>query len=248
MTKVEIAEWDAFYKYGTFAKIERLKPMICESRFYYASPNQLNDPTDCRNIVQDHSEGEIEEFLLKANRQFYGDSRGDEYIRQGIKQFGPETLLEEMTKSFNKIMDTRYGVYSLAKRPNNMALWAKYADNHKGYCLEFSDISKFSNIYKVRYTKKLPLRLGLELDPTQADFLYTKSPEWSNEEEARILTKTPGYQVLPKGSLKSIIVGEHSNIENQQTISDWINECHANIVIKRAKFNGAKQKLEFLTI
>jgi len=248
MPTVEIAEWGAFYKYGTFAEIERLKPMICENRFYFASPSQLNDPTDCKNIVQSYTEDEIEEFLIKANRQFYGDSRSDAYIRQGLKQFGPEILLNEMTKIFNKIMDTKFGVYSLAKRQDNMALWAKYADNHKGYCLEFSDLSEFSNIYKVHYDKKIPLRLELEIDPAQADFLYTKSPEWSNEEEARILTKQPGYQLLPKSSLKSIIVGENSDTENQQTIRNWINECHTNITIKKAKFNDVKQKLEFLTI
>jgi hypothetical protein len=149
--KAEIANWGAFYKYGTFSNIERLKPMICESRFYFPSPSQLNDPTDCRNIMQGHSEKEVEEFLINANRQLYGDSRGDNHIRQGIKQFGPVTLLEEMTKLFNSIIESRYGVFSLTKRPDNLALWAKYADNHKGYCLEFTNLSKFSHIYKIQY-------------------------------------------------------------------------------------------------
>ena len=248
MVQVRIAEWDAFYKYGTFAKIERLKPMICESRFYFASPSQLNDPSDCKNMVQDHSEEEIQEFLIKANRQFYGDSRGDAYIIEGIKNFGAVTLLEEMTKQLNKIMDTRYGVFSLAKRPDNMALWAKYADNHKGYCLEFSDLSQFSYVYEVRYSEKLPLNLSFEIDPSQADFLYTKSLEWSNEEEARILSKTPGHQVLPKNALKSIILGEHCEDESQEIIINWIKECNATIVLKKAKFNTVRQKLEFLTI
>ncbi len=106
MTQIKIANWGAFYKYGTFEKLEWLKPMICESRFYFPTPSQLNDPSDCRNIVQNHSEEEIEDFLIKANRQFYGNSRNDDYIKKGIKQFGAEILLEEMTKSFNKIMDT----------------------------------------------------------------------------------------------------------------------------------------------
>ena len=203
MTRVTIAKWGSFYKYGTFAKPERLKSVICESRFYFASPSQLNDPSDCKNMVRDHSEAEIEEFLIKANRQWYGDGRNDAYIKKGIKQFGAVTLLEEMTKQFNKLMDTRYGVFSLAKRPNNMALWAKYADDHKGYCLEFSDLSQFANVYEVRYAHKVPLALKLARDPGQADFLFTKSFEWSNEEEARILAMPPGYQSLPKDALKA---------------------------------------------
>jgi hypothetical protein len=248
MTRVKIANWDAFYKYGTFSRIERIRPMLCERKFYFAPPSQLNDPSDCRNLVKDHSAEEIEEFLIETNRQFYGDARGDEYIRRGIQQFGAIALLDEMSKQFNKIMDSRYGVFSLAKRSNNMALWAKYADDHKGYCLEFSDLSEFSFVYEVIYADKRPLSLNLAVDPSEVDFLYTKTPEWSSEEEARILSKPPGLQVLPKSALKAIILGEHCDPKNEKIVLGWIEECHADIDVKKAKFNGARQKLEFLTI
>jgi hypothetical protein len=222
--------------------------MLCERKFYFAPPSELNDPSDCRNLIKDHSSEEIEKFLIETNRQFYGDSRGDDYIRQGIKQFGVTVLLAEMAKQFNKIMDSRYGVFSLAKRPDNMALWAKYADDHKGYCLEFSDLSKFSSVYEVIYSDKMPISLNLESDASQANFLYTKSPEWSNEEEARILTKPPGIQILTKDSLKAIILGERCDPKSQNTVLRWVEECHADIEVRKALFNGARQKLEFITI
>jgi len=129
-----------------------------------------------------------------------------------------------------------------------MALWAKYADDHRGYCLEFSDLSEFSFVYEVIYSDKVPLSLSLEADPSQVDFLYTKSPEWSNEEEARILTKPPGIQALPKSALKAIILGERCDPKNENTVLVWVDECHADIDVKKGKFNGARQKLEFLTI
>lgn len=248
MTQVKIADWGTFYKYGTFSRIERVKPMLCERKFYFAPPSQLNDPSDCRNRLQDHSAEEIEEFLIETNRQFYGDTRGDEYIRQGIQQFGATRLLDELPKQFNKIMDSRYGVFSLAKRPDNMALWAKYADDHKGYCLEFSDLSEFSYVYEVIYADKIPLGLHLAGDPSEADFLYTKAPEWSNEEEARILSKPPGFQVLPRSSLKAIILGEHCDPKNETIILAWVEECYANIDVKKAKFNSSRQRLEFIAI
>jgi hypothetical protein len=222
--------------------------MLCERQFYFAPPSQLNDPSDCRNRLKDHSADEIEQFLIETNRQFYGDARGDEYIRRGIKQFGAAALLDEMSKQFNKIMDTRYGVFSLARRPDNMALWAKYADDHKGYCLEFSDLSEFSHVYEVIYAEKMPLSLHLTVDPSEAGFLYTKSPEWSNEEEARILSKPSGLQVLPRNSLKAIILGENCDPKNEETVLGWVEECHADIAVRKAKFNSARQKLEFLTI
>lgn len=248
MTQVKIAKWKAFYKYGTFSLIERIRPMLCERKFYFSPPSQLNDPSDCRNLVKSHSAEEIEEFLIKANRQFYGDARGDDYIRRGIQNFGVTELLDEMSKQFNKTMDSRYGVFSLAKRPDNMALWAKYADNHKGYCLEFSDLSEYSFVYEVIYSDKTQLNLSLDVDPSQADFLYTKSPEWSNEEEARILSKPPGIQVLPRKSLTAIILGEHCDPANEQIVLRLVDECHADIDVKKAIFNAARQKLEFQII
>lgn len=248
MTKVRIAEWNAFYKYGTFSKIERIRPMLCERKFYFSSPSQLNDPSDCRNVVKDHSAEEIEQFLIEANRQFYGDTRGDDYIKRGIKEFGITILLDEITTQFNKIMDTRYGVFSLAKRPDNMGLWAKYADDHKGYCLEFSDLSDFSYVYEVIYSDKSPVGLSLENDPSQADFLFTKSREWSNEEEARILSKPSGIQVLPRESLRGIILGEHCDEISEKKVIAWVQECDVDIEVKKAKFNSGRQKLEFQTI
>ena len=145
-------------------------------------------------------------------------------------------------------MDSRYGIFSLTKRPDNLALWAKYADDHKGYCLEFSDLSGFSYVYEVTYSDKAPLSLSLETDPSQAAFLWTKSAEWSNEEEARILSNPPGIQVLPGRALRGIILGERCSQMNEQTVTDWVRECKATIDVKKARFNSGKQKLEFLTI
>lgn len=246
MSKVRIAGWNAFYKYGTFSKMERIKPMLCERKFYFSSPSQLNDPSDCRNVIKDHTAEEIEQFLIETNR--HGDTRGDAFIKQGIKQFGVATLLDEMSKRFNKIMDTRYGVFSLARRPDNMGLWAKYADDHRGYCLEFSDLADFSYVYEVIYSDKTPIALNLETDPSQADFLFTKSWEWSNEEEARILSSHPGIQLLPRQSLRGIILGEFCDEVSEKNVVEWVRECDADIEIKKAKFNSGKQKLEFLAI
>jgi hypothetical protein len=88
----------------------------------------------------------------------------------------------------------------------------------------------------------------LKIDSLQSNFLWTKSDEWSNEQEARMFDKPSGYHVFPKGSLKNIFVGEFCKFENIQTIKNWVSECQANVVIKKAKFISVKQKLEFHTV
>jgi hypothetical protein len=248
MKSIRAATWDTFYKYGSLAKKERLRAMICNSHFYFAYPTQLNDPSDCRNQIHNYSAEEIEEFLIEANRAYYRNARGDSYIRDGIKTFGAEILLAEMATQFNKIMDSRYGVFSLSKRPNNMAMWAKYGDDHKGYCLEFVGLSKYANVYEVTYAPKVPLSLTLKIEPGQADFLFTKSNDWSNEEEARILSLPSGIQQFPPEILSGIILGENCSAVDVASVKGWIKECRPSIRLRKAKFNVANQELEFLTI
>jgi hypothetical protein len=248
MKSIRAATWNSFYKYGSLAKKERLRAMICNSQFYFPCPSQLNDPSDCRNQINNYSPEEIEEFLIEANRVYYGDARGDSYIHDGIKKFGAAVLLAEMAAQFNKVMDSRYGVFSLSKRPNNMAMWAKYGDDHKGYCLEFVGLSKYANVFEVAYAPKVPLSLTLNIEPGQADFLFTKSNDWSNEEEARILSLPSGIQEFQPEALSGIILGEHCSAENVAAVKGWISEYRPSIQLRKAKFNVANQELEFLTI
>jgi len=38
----------------------------------------------------------------------------------------------------------QFRVYSMTKRWNNLSLWAKYAADHTGYCLEFLNEGLYS--------------------------------------------------------------------------------------------------------
>jgi hypothetical protein len=248
MKTIRAAAWEAFYKYGSLAKMERLLAMICKNHFYFPYPSQLNDPADCRNHIHNYCAEDIQGFLIEANRLYYGDARGDEYIRKGIEQFGATVLVAEMAAQFNKIMDSRYGVFSLSKRPNNMSMWAKYGDDHKGYCLEFVGLSKFADVFEVAYSSKVPLALTLNIDPGQADFLFTKSEDWVNEEEARMLGLPSGIQEFPPEALSGIILGERCSNEDVATIKGWVDTYKPSIRLRKARFNVAKQELEFLTI
>lgn len=104
------------------------------------------------------------------------------------------------------------GVICFASEKNNLLMWAHYAMNHTGLCIEFDTNASFFNgqyknsceglfgkgtqkdsyanlgeIKKVRYSNKRPLFF----DPTElsndTDFWFIKSEDWSYEKEYRIL-------------------------------------------------------------
>jgi len=59
-------------------------------------------------------------------------------IRFNIKIHGVESLWPKLAESLNAHLED-YDVYSMSKRYDNLNLWAKYAADHTGYCLEFAN-------------------------------------------------------------------------------------------------------------
>ena len=62
-------------------------------------------------------------------------------------------------------------------------MWAKYAGDHTGYCLEFLNTGDlFAHAVDVIYGDTLPMDVN-NPKHRRAYFFYCKRPEWSNEEE-----------------------------------------------------------------
>ena len=54
---------------------------------------------------------------------------------EGIQLSGEEWTRQELTRLLHEY-SPKTRIFSMSKRWNNMSMWAKYADNHQGYCLE----------------------------------------------------------------------------------------------------------------
>ena len=150
----------------------------------------------------------------------------------------------ELTKSYDEISQSA-GLLSLTSKNNNLLMWAHYANNHEGICLEFSTtepserakictLADNSMTFKVDYIDYYPRALDMKLfDSTHVDrirnLFLLKSKEWEYEEEWRVINKE-GDKLLPHpGKLKGIILGAR--------ISDIKIDCVIN-AIKNYSFNS----------
>ena len=111
-----------------------------------------------------------------------------------------------------------------SERGDSLLLWAYYANNYKGVCLEFdikSDtvLSKFCS--KVNYTR------AFCQNANSFDNYYLKSDEWAHEQEWRIVCSTTN-EYLPTTSLRAIILGDRTPA------------IHRARFIKLGKANGLK--------
>ena len=78
-------------------------------------------------------------------------------------------------------------VYCLCKRKGNMSMWAKYAGNHTGYCLEFANIGPFfGSALEVNYGAQVPLDIAVR-ENMDGRWFFRKAQEWSGEDEVRVL-------------------------------------------------------------
>ena len=194
-----------------FRKIDKntLKSLV-NSELYFARPERLNDPFDCRvNIVSS-----LKNAISRADRL----SR-DELER--LLEIIDSMNLDQLKNDLENI-----GVCSFSLEFNNTLMWSHYADNHHGICLTYefpkSFFDKMANeilgIVDVDYglnpLSDWFLQKELEHDSLK-DFvgdlikkaLTVKAKLWEYEKEVRILRKQEGVHVINKKYLKQICFG-----------------------------------------
>jgi hypothetical protein len=108
-----------------------------------------------------------------------------------------------------------YGVTCFSTSCDNILMWAYYADDQKGICIEF-DPSKddlvFDNVRPISYKENLPaLHVHTEM-PNIDEILTTKSVVWQHEHEYRIIKKGMAECLITMNpqAIKSIILGCNS--------------------------------------
>ncbi len=104
-----------------FRKIDKyLLKMHVQSEIYFARPDRLNDPFDCRVDIPSALENAI--------------SRANGALRTRLEQFRrTEPLLKDLQARLVTV-----GVCSFSLELKNSLMWAHYADNHCGICLTYS--------------------------------------------------------------------------------------------------------------
>jgi hypothetical protein len=160
-----------FYKYSNAEHLDRLESIILRHELYFPTPRQLNDPVDGKPKLAQCSLDQIMNWLLESfinnnpslPSQDY--ERAAQEIAYNTPRFGTDVLLREMAKTLNLELEN-IRIYSLAKHSDNMSLWAKYAGEHTGYCLEFANDGLFASAYEVIYDATVTVDVT---DPAQVN-------------------------------------------------------------------------------
>lgn len=239
-----------FYKYQG-PDLGRLKPIILDHLLYLPTAAQLDDPVDCRPKVKDMSTEEMVTFLkndyIRRHPVLALDclQEHESKIRTQIRTHGLDWFQHELVRILYTHTE-QFRVYSLSKRFNNMRLWASYAANHTGYCLEFANEGPLFGeyVWKVVYGESVVFDLN-DSENIDMSFLVTKRTDWSNQEEVRLIcTRASSCQLkIQPQWLTRIILGKDMASEDEERIRAWAKQRDPGLTVVRAYFDELSQEI-----
>ena len=136
--------------------------------------------------------------------------------------------MKQLCDELRCYMHKQSGVFCMTQKKDNILMWAHYADQHTGFCLEFdTDNPLFSRTRRVIYAKDLPKQNIVEFLTAKVRkpplYLITKAKDWKYEKEWRLADPAsgPGPQEYPAESLTGVIFGCRMNEMNRKQIKEW---------------------------
>jgi len=235
-TNENVVEPDALYKYGKFD--EYTEKVFTHNEIYFSSPDEFNDPFDSKpRYMYEGNEQQIEKYLFELYRKKYHGRSKEEILadvkRKIITKGKTRIVLKETLETSRDRDQIRkmLGVCCFSEKKGNIVMWAHYAKQHTGFCLEFDIDNDFFRpvncAIKVEYEAILPELNVMQLRnyPRKelARKFLIKADDWEYEQEWRIVEtkKGPGTQNFPEDALSGVILGCRISEENRENVFEW---------------------------
>jgi hypothetical protein len=256
------------YHYQSFEKPERLARIFTDGTLYFSRPRDFNDPWDCRPFFNKSALDDPGDYD-RAVRWFVHCDRAhntalseEGHVRRENEVRGNRRLLEwmidQMTAEMEKAIQEQYRVYCLSTHPDSTLMWAHYAASCRGVCLEFSvENELFCGALPVAYFDSYP---RFDVAATDEDEnlqpLLTKSAVWSYEDEFRLIvsehpfvfpdvpTTKAGLLALPKGALRSVIVGAEMPASDRDVVKTLVTASEWGVELKVASLVPDRYEFE----
>lgn len=190
--------------------------ILINKKIWVSKPYSFNDPFDCNIKFKSEINSEaFRKYLDRKGRKTGNLHRDYEIFMEGLKEFRNKDV-------------KNFGVFSMSQIKDNILMWSHYADQHKGFCIEFNrlpnnDLGDFKKTQPVNYYCDYPevdlLDSNGNIDRSiRKKMLFSKAKDWAYEKEWR-LTYPEGdkKETLPAG-ISSIIFGLRMLDEHDNTI------------------------------
>jgi hypothetical protein len=187
---------DVLYKYCVFN--EYTERIFTHNEIYFSSPDEFNDLIDSKpHLTCGNTRQEREDFFRKYYQGKCPEQSRKEIsaIVQKIMTEGEDTVvLREILERSIDGLRKRLSICCFTEIRDNVLMWAHYAKQHTGFCLEF-DAKNYCyrpspRALKVNYDKFRPEFNVLKLDSYPEGIRPTKYTPSNNDKRTAILPPT----------------------------------------------------------
>lgn len=237
------------------------RKMVIEGEIYFSNPLDFNDPFDCPTYASLKGRDEdVLAVLVQMSKERFPemsdvDIRADAQMRLLSYQQDSDFQREFEAQTLSEHHASR-GVFCLSEECISIPMWAHYADQHRGICLEFDRQRIQEALFrpsKVQYPPAVAAYNAMDtfLSSDEATVMrlsqsfLTKAREWEYEQEWRIISDSVGTKNLPKDCLTSVILGCRAPKECEEMVESWMRERKTPFAIRRAVANIPKMRLDF---
>jgi hypothetical protein len=244
----------ALYKYGSMGK--HTQALLTTPAIWFSAPSGLNDPFECRPwfTFEGSSEQFLDVFRTIARKQFpeadahFVEAQAQRLLSEGRHK--DEALWDRFRTDVVRMLGNRIGICCLSMRNDNILMWSHYADDHKGFCLEFeaTDYTPvFGTAQQVLYADSFPVVdfFNTPHDVQVDQIFLTKYAGWQYEEEYRIIDheRGPGSHEYPIGLLRSVTFGLRTPPEDKAQIREWLRQRGTSVQIYQARIHDRDFKI-----
>jgi hypothetical protein len=230
----------SLYKY--YSDLPRNFEAVKNNKMWYSAPCCFNDVFDCTLTIE---EKDIFDSTLRMVPDSMSIRKGSPMWKQIRGTVGQN--IRTFLSSFDDLR-SRMGISCLSETDDSLLMWAHYANNHSGLCveyelLEFNRQLGFSPVPIVYSDDRVIIRtletLGNDIQGLFIKSLTSKSPEWGYEKEWRIIRDDGAcgekWDSEKKGALldaicpKSITLGCMAKPEYEQNVRKYCEENRINL-------------------
>ncbi|MCW5259222.1 DUF2971 domain-containing protein [Verminephrobacter eiseniae] len=210
------------------AQVEHARDILVRDRIWVAKPDSLNDLHELNfNLVKNPNPSRLREWAENGTRQLCPKLSSAERLRD-IKNIIDVPITKPMIEGLREDMRRVGGVFCASQDPRNGPMWAHYADNHRGICIQYdtTEDELFLLTKKVQYTPQLPTMMAPSDPGKPPDYYRYKSAEWAYEREWRVMIFcNSGLSVTVRPStISGVIFGVRANQATVKIVSELLAE------------------------
>lgn len=217
------------YKYRT---IDECKDILINSHLHFSTIAELRDPFEGRALYGCSDISKIREDI--ANQPLPSYSTMPQPIQEMAKRMildMPDAEIIKLQTQAAETMLNECGTLCLTGRPDDICMWAYYADSHKGVCLKLDLLAQpllFCPLSHVLYDKSYH-NIDLSKNPGDAffgDVMLKKSIMWAYEDEYRtVATHFAGnYPIANKNLVDNVIFGYYCKDDDKADIKALVEQ------------------------